>query len=78
MRKPTIELTKRQEEVLKSIKKYIKQNKISPTIRELCEINDVSSPQTIHQHLQTLKGKGYISYIEHSGRSIVVLKKEME
>lgn len=78
MRKPTIELTKRQQEILKSIKKYIKENKISPTIRELCEINNVSSPQTIHQHLQTLKEKGYISYIEHSGRSIVVLKKEME
>ncbi len=68
-------LTEKQTKVLESIKNYIKEHEISPTIRELCEINNVSSTQTIHEYLQKLKEKGYISYIEHSGRSIKLLKK---
>jgi len=69
-----IELTQKQEKIYKSIKKYIKENKISPTVRELCEINGFSSPCTIHDYMERLKAKGYITFIEHSGRSIVILK----
>ena len=69
-------LTEKQEKVLLSIKRYIKKNKISPTIRELCKINNVSSTQTIHDYLQRLKAKGYLTYIENSGRSIVILEEE--
>ena len=70
------ELTEKQRIVFENIKKFIKENKISPTIRELCKIVGVSSPCTIHDHLRRLKEKGYITYIEHSGRSIIVLKEE--
>ena len=68
------DLTEKQEKILISIKKYIKKNKISPTVRELCLINDIKSTATIHDFMEILKNKGYITYIEHSGRSIVVLK----
>lgn len=68
------ELTEKQRKIYYSIKEYIKKNKISPTVRELCLINEVKSTATIHDFLQILKEKGYITYIEHSGRSIVILK----
>lgn len=68
------ELTEKQKKIYKSIKKYIKENKISPTVRELCAINGLNSPATVHDYLKRLKEKGYIKYIRHSGRSIAVLK----
>lgn len=67
-------LTDKQKEVLKTIKRYIKENRISPTIRELCKILDIKSTATIQQHLERLKDKGYITYIYHSGRSIAIVK----
>lgn len=68
------DLTEKQLKIYKSIKKFIRENKISPTVRELCELNGLNSPATIHDYLERLKKKGYITYIEHSGRSIVILK----
>lgn len=68
------ELTEKQINIYKSIKAYIKEHKISPTVRELCELNDIKSTCTIHDYLMKLKEKGYITFIEHSGRSIVILK----
>ena len=69
------ELTEKQRGILESIVNYIETNKISPTIRELCSINKLKSTGTVQDHLQKLKSKGYITYIEHSGRSIVVLNR---
>ena len=70
------ELTEKQKKIYKSIKAYIKEHKISPTVRELCELNGLKSPATVHDYLERLKEKGYITYIKHSGRSIVILKKK--
>ena len=66
-------LTEKQERVYLSIKKYIKDNKISPTVRELCAINGVSSTETIYDHLRKLRRKGYITFREKTPRSIVIL-----
>lgn len=68
-------LTKKQESFYQSIKKYIKENKISPTVRELAKINNLSSPGTAHDYIAKLRDKGYITYIEHSGRSIRIKRK---
>lgn len=68
-------LTKKQELIYQSIKRYIRENKKSPTIRELCLINNLSSTSTIHDYIVKLKDKGYITYIENSGRSIRIKRK---
>ena len=66
-------LTESQKKIYLSIKKFIKQNKISPSVRDLCKINNLNSPATIHFHLEKLKEKGWITYREKTSRSIVVL-----
>ena len=68
-------LTKKQESFYKSIKRYIKENKIAPTVRELALINNLNSIATAHDHIVKLKDKGYITYIEHGARSIRIKRK---
>ena len=58
-------LTKRQIDILNYIKKYIANNGYSPSIREICLGNNVSSPSTIHTHINTLVKKGYIKKSNH-------------
>lgn len=67
-------MTPKQKEVLEEIKKFIKENGYSPTVRELCKIMCVSSPTTIHTHLTALKDKGYITYQEKKSRTIKVIE----
>ena len=67
-------LTKKQESIYQSIKRYIKENKEAPTVRELAKINN-KSISTIHDYIVKLKDKGYITYIENSGRSIRMKRK---
>jgi repressor LexA len=68
------ELTESQERVYKSIKEYIKTNKISPSIRDLCKINGFTAPGTLTYHLKILKEKGYITYRDKTPRSIVLIE----
>lgn len=68
-------LTKKQESFYQSIKKYIKENKIAPTVRELAYINNLKSFSTVHDYIEKLKNKGYITFIEHSPRSIRIKRK---
>lgn len=67
-------LTNKQREVLNIINKYIEREKISPTVRELCDIIGVKSTSTIHSHLSNLEEKGYITKIKDSPRSLRIIK----
>lgn len=69
------EITKKQEEILNVIKKYIKENGYSPSVRELSKIQGLSSCASIWVHLQRLKQKGYIDFKEKQHRGIVVKEK---
>ena len=66
-------LSKKQEEILKSIKKYIAKNNYPPTVREICKMVNLASPSTVHFHLDTLKEKGYIKKGNGTSRSIELL-----
>ena len=63
-------LTRKQDEILTNIKKFIAEYGYSPTIRELCEICDLSSTATMFVHLKNLVNKGYISQTESKFRTI--------
>lgn len=67
------ELTKRQEEILTYIKEYIVKYGYPPTVREIGKALGVSSPATIHAHLNNLEAKGFIKKEEAKNRAIELL-----
>lgn len=66
-------MTERQREVYEAIITYIDDNKISPTIRELCEILNVRSTSTMYGLVNRLAEKGLIKKKKDSPRSISVV-----
>ena len=67
------ELTKRQNEILTYIKKYMVSHGYPPTIREIGADLGVSSPATIHAHLANLESKGFIKKEDTKNRAIELL-----
>ncbi|MDD4027630.1 MAG: transcriptional repressor LexA [Bacilli bacterium] len=68
-------LTERQKDVLDYIKKYIVENAYPPTVREIGIALGLSSPATIHSHLNNLEEKGYIKKDDCKNRAIELLVK---
>ncbi len=66
-------LTKRQEDILEYIKKYIVSNGYPPTVREIGSELGLSSPATIHAHLQNLENKGFIRKKGFKNRALELL-----
>lgn len=66
-------LTKRQEDTLNYIKKYIVSHGYPPTVREIGSALGVSSPATIHAHLSNLEEKGFIRKEDSKNRAIELL-----
>lgn len=67
------ELTKRQEEILDYIKRFHAQNKYPPSIRQICTALNLSSPATVHVHINNLIEKGYLKRFEESNHQISLL-----
>ena len=67
------ELTIKQMEMFRIIIKYIEDNGISPTVRELREIIGHKSTSTTHALIKGLEKKGFISKIKGSPRSIKII-----
>lgn len=63
-------LTKRQQAVMDSIERSIREKGYGPTVREICADLGLSSPSTVHVHLKTLEQKGYIVRDPLKSRSI--------
>lgn len=63
-------MTKKQEQILNIVTKYIEENGYSPTVREICKKAGLSSPATVYQHLKLLKEKGYIKSDNNKQRTI--------
>ena len=63
-------LTKKQEEIMTQIKKFIAEKGYAPTIRELCNLCNLSSTATMFVHLKNLTNKGYINQTENKFRTI--------
>jgi len=70
-------LTKKQKEVLNAIENFIQENGYTPSYREIAETLGLSSPSTVHQHVQALCEKGVINTGEDgSARSIELCETE--
>ncbi len=79
------DLTKKQEETLTFIKKYMVSHGFPPSVREICAGMGLSSPATAHTHLKELETKGFIRKQSSKFRTIELLvdnefeeKKEKE
>lgn len=66
-------ITKKQEEVLTFIKKYIVKNGYPPAVREIGKGLGLSSPATVHTHLKKLEAAGLIRKTDQKFRTIEVL-----
>ena len=66
-------LTKKQKVVLQYIKKYVVSHGYPPTVREICQGLNLSSPATVHSHLSQLQDKGFIRKGKGKFRTIEVL-----
>ncbi len=70
-------LTKKQTEILRYIKSHLQDNGYAPSYREIGEYFGLSSPATIHSHIQTLVEKGEIQIGEEGeARSIELVQSE--
>lgn len=66
-------LTDRQKDILKTLKIFIAEHGYPPTVREIGKQVNLSSPATIHFHLNKLAEKGYIKKNNAKNRAIEIL-----
>lgn len=70
-------LTKKQKQVFDFINIYIAENGISPTIEEMRRGLKLKALSTVHEHISSLRKKGYLSKSENIARNITP-KKEIK
>lgn len=68
-----VKLTKRQAMILDYIKAEIQRKGYPPSVREIAEAVGLSSPSTVHAHLNALETKGYIRRDPLKPRALEVL-----
>ena len=66
-------LTKRQHDILQTLKKFIANHGYPPTVREIGKELDLNSPATTHFHLNKLEEKGYIKKDDSKNRALELL-----
>ena len=66
-------LTRRQNDILSFIKKFMVKNGYAPTVREIGDGLNLSSPATIHSHIVNLESKGYIKKEGNKNRTLELL-----
>lgn len=72
------DLTKRQAQIFDFIQAYLNENKIPPSMREICKGVGLSSPSTVHTHLKVLEDKGYIQKNNTKKSRSLVINEEKE
>ena len=63
-------LTKKQKQVLEYVERFISEYGHSPSYEEIASGLGLSSPSTVHAHIQNLQRKGYLVKKAYSNRSI--------
>ena len=66
-------LTKMQTKTLDYLKEFMATHSYPPTVREICEALNLSSPATVHAHLNALTNKGYIKKDGSKNRAIELM-----
>ena len=69
----SVDLTQAQSELFEWIKKYMKEFKHSPSIRQMMQAMNLKSPAPIQSRLKHLQDKGYISWHEGRARTLQLI-----
>ncbi|WP_096201875.1 hypothetical protein [Bacillus sp. FJAT-45350] len=67
-------LTKRQTDILLVITEFIREHNYAPSTREVGELAGLRSSSTVHGHMEQLRRKGYLDWVESKPRTMRVLK----
>jgi repressor LexA len=68
-------MTRRQREIVDFIQAYLRRRGYAPSIVEIGRHLGVTSPATVHKHLQGLERRGLIRRRAHQGRSVEILDR---
>ena len=68
-------LTEKDLQVFERIKDYIEKEGISPSVRDICKIAEVSSSSTAYRYVEKLKKAGLIDSKAYLSRSIKIIKE---
>src|SRR3990167_7890572 len=69
-------LTKKQKQILDFVKKYSAKKGFAPALEEIKKHFRLRSVATIHQHIATLRDKGYLHHQKNQPRSITASETE--
>jgi repressor LexA len=69
---PSATPTPRQREILEMIESYLREHGYPPSVRDIGEAVGLSSPSTVHSHLQTLQRLGFLQRDPTKPRAIEV------
>jgi repressor LexA len=71
-----LELTEKQQEVFRFIQSYLSSQGIAPSVREIAE-GLGKSPQAIQQHIESLRGKGYLQHQPSKSRANLPVQSQV-
>lgn len=71
----TLDLGKKQKEILEYIKTEITLKGYPPSVREICQAVGLKSTSTVHGHLERLEEKGYLRRDPSKPRTIEILEE---
>jgi repressor LexA len=66
-------LTRRQQQVLDFVERYIGEHRVAPTLHEIGRHLKLSSVATVHKHLRRLEEKGAVRRLTHQSRALAVV-----
>lgn len=69
------ELTEKQQQIFDFIKNYINENGYPPSVRDIGEGLNLSSPATVHTHIKNLVNLGYLSKDGLKKRALAIAEK---
>lgn len=72
------DLTKKQQEVFNFIKNYIEKNGYPPAVRDICKGVNLSSPSSVHAHINSLVELGYLKKDLLKKRAITIAEDVKE
>ena len=72
----TIDINKREKEILEFIEEQVNKNGYPPSVREIGKAVGLSSTATVHGYLLRLEEKGYVRKENQKGRTLRILKNE--
>ena len=75
-RDPFVQLTKRQQEILRVVQDHIARHGYPPTVREIGDAVGLTSSSTVHAHLQALEARGALKRDPTKPRAIDLRERQ--